>query len=145
MIFKCASHGTEIVLCIKQSCSRLLLGLVGCPWGLGLDVAFQQTTSKFLFLISSQKGSNFQQISREIPWKFRIFLSRGSKSQVLSTSFWQCLHCSRCRGLNLDMGRVWRLPGGDIIAIFSMMLTFFAPEIANFRSPAGASVGSERS
>ena len=97
----------------------------------GVDVAFQQTTSKFLFLISSQKG----QISSRFPGKFHIFLSRGSKVQVLSTSFWQGLHCSRCQGLNLDMGRVWRLPGGDIIAILSMILTFLHPKLKIFARP----------
>ena len=43
------------------------------------------------------------------------------------------------------MGRVWRLPGGAQRAILSTILTFFAREIANFRSPAGASLGSEGS
>ena len=76
--------------CYKKEIGRL---------SIGVDVAFQQTTSKFLFLISSQKG----QISSRFPGKFHIFLSRGSKVQVLSTSFWQGLHCSRCQGLNLDM------------------------------------------
>ena len=42
------------------------------------------------------------------------------------------------------MGRVWRLPGGAQSAIFHDF-GIFALEIANFRSPAGASLGSEGS
>ena len=64
--------------------------------------------------------------------------------QVLSTSFWQGLHFSRCQGLNPDKDRVWRLSGGAPSAIFNGF-DFFALELENFRSPAGASLGSEGS
>ena len=68
----------------------------------------------------------------------------GSKERKMSTSFWQGLHFSRCQGLNPDKDRVWRLSGGAPSAIFNVF-DFFALELENFRSPAGACLGSEGS
>ena len=55
----------------------------------------------------------------------------------MSTSFWQGLHFSRCRGVNSDMARVWRLPGGARRAIFSMILTFLHLKSHIFARPQG--------
>ena len=105
---------------------------IRCPW------------HRFPLVLGQISGNHFQLDTPLFPGNFpeiscnlSVLLCRGSKSQVLSTSFWQGLHFSRCRRVNSDMGRVWRLPGDAQRAIFSMTSTFLHLKTQIFARPQG--------
>ena len=102
-----------LTVMVHDDCRRLAPG-TGFRWDRG----------KFLETISSPRHVCF------------VF-SRGSKSQVLSTSFWQGLHFSRCRGLNPDIGWVWCHLGGAQRTVFSRIWTFLHLKSQIFARPQG--------
>ena len=93
-------RGSEIQELVQVE--SMLLGHVVRAYQIGLDPSCRWLRVKFPETGSSLGPSDFREISR----KPVLFFFRGSKSQVLSTSFWQGLHFSRCRGLIPDTGQV---------------------------------------
>ena len=84
---------------------------------------------KFPETDSSPRHSYFQEISGKYVLPSQ---PRPKKSGIEYVILAGSSLFSRCRGVNPDMGRVWRLPGGGQRTIFSKILTFFALQIAKF-------------
>ena len=78
-----------------------------------------RTLTLALIQVSANHGSYFWK-----PVPAQHPLCCGSKSQVLSTSFWQGLHFYRLSEAQSRLGRVSCLPNGAKCAIFSTVLTF---------------------